>query len=431
MTTEVWEHAVAAGIVSREELEEARIVRGLRGSKVPIGEILLEEGVVTPERMEEAKAAWRARFPEDVRAALEDPKSRIDRFVRLRMLGRGGLGEVWLAFDLKLSRRVALKFPRPEHRERFLGEARTLATLDHPSIVPILEIGPGYLVMPVVEGEPLDRLDLSAREAAQAVAQAARAMETAHARGVVHGDLKPANLLARRERGGVRVVVVDFGVSRRVGESDPETLAGTPEFMAPEVFRGAAADAKADVYALGATLAALVKGKAVPGRIARVVARAVERDPARRTADAGRLARELEGSKPLRRVAAGLVLLAALAGLAGYEAGRAESPQAQRARELAEAHALVERGFQQWDAGRKREAVEDFLAAHRKSRGGAGLRRMVLSFLLQSGDRHGEAGKWASALDDYLAAYLLAPSDGEVLSRVEEARDRVAEGTRP
>src|SRR5206468_3939607 len=139
------------------------------------------------------------RMPEEVIAAQKDPANRIDHFVRIRKLGRGGLGEVWLAFDLELSRYVAMKFPHKAHLAKFLDEARILARFDHPGIVPVHEIGPNYIVMAFVDGVPLDQAGLDLDESLEAIRQAARAVHHAHTHAILHGDLKPGNILLKRD----------------------------------------------------------------------------------------------------------------------------------------------------------------------------------------------------------------------------------------
>ncbi|MGE0439028.1 MAG: serine/threonine-protein kinase [Gemmatimonadales bacterium] len=184
-----------------------------------------------------------------------------------RELGRGGMGVVYLARDIRLDRDVAIKVLPPalggttEFRARFLREARTAAQLSHPNIVPVYradEIGSYVLfVMAYVEGESLaERIRrvgiLSPQETVRILREAAWALAYAHARGVVHRDVKPENLMI--EKGTGRVVVTDFGIARDV-RAEPLTrdgeVLGSVHYMSPEQVAGESVDGRTDVYALG------------------------------------------------------------------------------------------------------------------------------------------------------------------------------------
>ena len=197
---------------------------------------------------------------------------------RLReQLGRGGMGVVWRARDERLGRDVALKVLHPwvaddpDLRERFEREATALARLEHPNVVRLYDVlesdGRTVLVMELVEGAALDTLiagrSLDWDEARRYCAPVAAALAHAHARGVVHRDLTPANVLV--ERGTGRVVVTDFGLARlaRSSRSAPISgvLAGTPEYWAPEQAAGGATGPATDLYALGCVLFRLLAGR--------------------------------------------------------------------------------------------------------------------------------------------------------------------------
>ncbi|HKA59668.1 MAG TPA: serine/threonine-protein kinase [Gemmatimonadales bacterium] len=188
------------------------------------------------------------------------------RYSLERELGRGGMGIVYLARDLRLERVVAIKLLPPDRatdgaaRERFLREARTAAKLSHPNIVPIHaveEIGAFVLfVMAYVEGETLGarvRRDgtLRAHDAARILREVAWALAYAHGQGVVHRDVKPENILLERAAG--RALVADFGIAGSVQAvgSGEHGLIGTPEFMSPEQAGGEPLDGRSDVYSLG------------------------------------------------------------------------------------------------------------------------------------------------------------------------------------
>ncbi len=189
------------------------------------------------------------------------------RYTLERELGRGGMGTVFLARDLRLDRLVAIKLlppelaVRPELRERFLRETRTAASFSHPNIVAVhaVEEAPGLLffVMSYVEGETLSQRvnrqgPLPVPEALRLLQEVAWALSYAHGRGVVHRDIKPDNILLERSTG--RALVMDFGIARSVAASGltqmGETV-GTPHFMSPEQAAGDKVDQRSDLYSLG------------------------------------------------------------------------------------------------------------------------------------------------------------------------------------
>lgn len=189
------------------------------------------------------------------------------RYTIERELGRGGMGIVYLARDVTLDRLVALKIlpaalaENPDTRERFLREARTAAHLSHPNIVPIYHAeeidGHAFFAMAFVEGESLAQR-LSARgplppaEAVRYLKEVAWALAYAHARGVVHRDVKPENILI--ERGSGRALVTDFGIARdnrQQGLTLTGNVLGTVHYMSPEQAAGDFLDGRSDLYALG------------------------------------------------------------------------------------------------------------------------------------------------------------------------------------
>jgi len=184
-----------------------------------------------------------------------------------RELGRGGMGIVVIARDERLDRQVALKVLPPslakvaETRERFLREARMSAQLSHPNIVPVYradEIGGfAFFVMGYVDGETLgdrirDRGSLPPSEVVRMLREVAWALTYAHARGIVHRDVKPENILIERSSG--RAIVTDFGIAR--ADFNPSLTAdglvlGTVHYMSPEQSTGEPFDGRSDLYALG------------------------------------------------------------------------------------------------------------------------------------------------------------------------------------
>jgi WD40 repeat protein/tRNA A-37 threonylcarbamoyl transferase component Bud32 len=191
------------------------------------------------------------------------------------LLGWGGMSVVYLAEDLRLKRRVALKLlasglaEDESFRDRFLRESELAASIDHPNIVPIYEAGATedllFIAMRYVEGRGLnERLHHGRLEPADAIgllAQVASALDAAHARGLVHRDVKPSNVLVdpgARPDGSDHVYLADFGLTRRVSEEagigDDGHLMGTIDYVAPEQIAGEEVDGRADVYSLGCVL---------------------------------------------------------------------------------------------------------------------------------------------------------------------------------
>jgi eukaryotic-like serine/threonine-protein kinase len=195
-----------------------------------------------------------------------------------RRLGIGGTAEVWQARDEQLGRDVAIKLlhrhlvPDERSRQRFAGEARAVAALSHPGIVGIHDVVVGddlaAIVLELVEGEPLcDRIaedgPLSPIAAAGIAAQIADALQSAHDRGLVHRDVKPANVLLSADG---RARLVDFGIARALDEPGrsvtmPGTIMGTLRYMAPEQLAGQSTSAASDVYGLGAILYEMLAGR--------------------------------------------------------------------------------------------------------------------------------------------------------------------------
>jgi serine/threonine protein kinase len=240
------------------------------------------------------------------------------RYRVIKPLGAGAMGAVYLASDDILGREVAVKtvrtlglsgFAREQFHARFLNEARAIASLSHANVVRVFDVGiegdTPFLIMEVVGGRSLrDLLDERGTIDADLVralgVQIARALEAAHARGVVHRDVKPANLLCD-ERGVWKLA--DFGVAHVPDSSITITgqFLGSPAYAAPEALSEGAANPACDVYALGATLCEAITGKtprdganvaSAPADLAAAIGAALARDPRQRPT-AGQLAEGL------------------------------------------------------------------------------------------------------------------------------------------
>jgi adenylate cyclase len=204
------------------------------------------------------------------------------RYQIVEIIGRGGMGEVCLADDVMLDRKVALKFlaaPREmDGLEQLLGEARAAASLDHPFICSIYEVttlnGRACIAMEYVRGESLERRlrggPLPLPEALRVAEEIAEALDAAHKRRIVHRDLKPANVMLTEDG---HVKVMDFGLAARLPHSDDVDQAmtvavaategdviGTPAYMSPEQIRGDPADRRSDIFAFGILLYEMVSG---------------------------------------------------------------------------------------------------------------------------------------------------------------------------
>ena len=229
--------------------------------------------------------------------------------------GRGGMGVVYRATQLPLGRTVALKVVAPERaadpifHSRFERETRVAAAIDHPNVIPVYEAGEQdgrlYLVMRWVEGGDLQQLigrsgRLDPALAARIVAQVGSGLEAAHAAGLVHRDVKPANVLLAGDEAGRHVYLTDFGLTLDAASDTRLTqtgdLLGTVEFMAPEQLEARPVDARTDVYALGCVLHAALTGRAAV--LARHLRRHDARPPERAAAAA---VRHAGGAERIRR----------------------------------------------------------------------------------------------------------------------------------
>jgi len=223
---------------------------------------------------------WRRLLGRGEAESPENGKANLDRYRRERELGRGAMGEVWLATDLQTNEQVALKLLAltrefsPEDlvdvRERFMREARAAGQLEHPDILRILETGESgadaWIVMEYVQGHDLSHFSragqlLPVSEALQVGARLARALAHAHEQGVVHRDIKPANVMYDRDKGQLKIM--DFGIARIADGSRTRTglVLGTPSFMSPEQLAGLTVDGRSDLYSLAVLLYQLLTGR--------------------------------------------------------------------------------------------------------------------------------------------------------------------------
>ncbi|MEO6742483.1 MAG: serine/threonine-protein kinase, partial [Chthoniobacteraceae bacterium] len=271
-------------------------------------EHLLMRGLQTPEP---GGGEWEAPDPQELSDSFEG------RYRITKLLGRGGMGAVYFAVDMRLDRDVAIKILPIEHGDtpqalaRFEREAKAMAALDHPNIVKIFDFGRthegfAYFVMELVDGVDIHALrksgQLTLSGALDLISQVCGALNYAHGKGIIHRDIKPANILVTRDG---RAKVADFGLARAVGTSsrpnvDPSltvtgTIMGTPDYMSPEQREGQHVDHRADIYSLGVMLYEFLTGTLARGawsppsqkveidvRLDEIVIRALQENPAAR-----------------------------------------------------------------------------------------------------------------------------------------------------
>jgi WD40 repeat protein/serine/threonine protein kinase len=295
------ELALDAG--TRRHLGDRISVRQVTGEQVSV---VLEQTELTPERPPEQPSAqtprgpWRSVLLDETATTAEGPDTgplladgeQVDHFRVLRMLGRGGMGEVYLARDTKLGRKVALKIIHPrllgsaEAAEQFLFEARATARFAHPNIVTIHHVGEHqgapYVALEYLEGQDLRQRIAEQRPSLAEVVRTGRAIAAAlaeaHAHKILHRDLKPENVVVTTDG---RLRVVDFGLATALPLDDPtapvvgdttrdllqrsgaygDSAGGTPSYMAPEQWAQGECTGATDVWALGVILYELVSGR--------------------------------------------------------------------------------------------------------------------------------------------------------------------------
>ena len=202
-----------------------------------------------------------------------------------QQIGRGGMGVVFLATHMALDKRVALKVIAEElaedegFRERFRREPKLAASIDHPNVIPVFDAGEDedqlFVAMRYVDGSDLrtviaDEGRLKPERAARIVAQVAEALDAAHELGLVHRDVKPANVLIENRRGEEHVYLTDFGLTKGGEGSAALTKTGqwvgTPDYVAPEQIHGGVLDRRTDIYSLGGVLYHTLAGHPPYGR---------------------------------------------------------------------------------------------------------------------------------------------------------------------
>jgi len=257
-----------------------------------------------------------------------EPGFRLDHYQIVEIIGKGGMGEVYRATDTRLPREVAIKTSKQEFSERFSREAKVIASLNHPNICTLFDVGPNYLVMEMIEGPTLSERvkegPLTLEAAAGIMRQVADALDYAHEKGVVHRDLKPGNIKIRPD--GL-VKVLDFGLAKvgtmsdssadpdhsptiTLGATQAGVVLGTAAYMSPEQATGKNVDKRADVWAFGVVFYEMLTGarlhtgdsvqeimasvlkdepdlSKVPAQAHRLLKRCLEKDPNKRLRHVG------------------------------------------------------------------------------------------------------------------------------------------------
>ncbi len=271
--------------------------------------------------------------PPDFESAKADPARVYGRFVALQEIGVGGMSRVYRAWDTSRGVYVALKVLESgaDAQERFVQEAQITACLEHPNIASVCGAGRRgshfYIAMQYIEGAAIDSLRLPIAQTLRLIRDVALALDYAHRLGIVHRDVKPGNILVDREG---HAFLTDFGTAKEIrtdfGEEHPEWVyaTGTPAYMSPEQACGdtKSIDGRSDIYNLGATLFELLTGRTpideqnltvlleeiprrpvpdarelnreIPASVAAAIARALEKDPARRFQSAAEFAAAID-----------------------------------------------------------------------------------------------------------------------------------------
>ena len=238
--------------------------KGIERDVLKIGGVISATGYAPLLRRDTVRSHGCCRYNRRLPVALT-PGTRLGPYEIVSTIGAGGMGEVYKAIDTRLGRTVAIKTLASSHAERFQQEARAIAALSHPHICVLHDVGPDYLVMEYLDGAPL-RGPLPLDDALRVAVEVADAVDAAHGKGILHRDLKPANIMMTSS--GTKLL--DFGLAKiAVDSADGATgtvvgtVLGTAAYMSPEQAQGAPADARSDVFSLGAVLYELVSGRRV------------------------------------------------------------------------------------------------------------------------------------------------------------------------
>lgn len=365
----------------------------------------------------------------------QPPRTLAGRYRLDEKVAEGGFAEVWKGHDLELGRAVAVKVPRRDRlhsAEGFVAEARRVARLKHPGVVPVFDVGRDgdtvFIVSEFVEGGSLAhriaRERISPQEAVRLVAEVAETLAYAHRQGFVHRDIKPGNVLLDHHG---RALLTDFGIARSHEERSSGDSFGTLAYMAPEQIEGRAADHRSDIYSLGVVLYELLTGElphraddpvelrrrivskepsfehganaAVPAAVKRICLKCLKREPGQRYEDAAELAQELRRAnlnhRPLRATRWLIALAsAAILALVGFVVLPALPWRA-----------VEDKGA---TSAEKHDGQQDAQKAVEKT---------PLEAALALGRLHAERKRWATAEEAFTEAIRLDPAHAEAYRR--------------
>lgn len=293
-------------------------------------------------------------------SSAHEPRTLAGRYRLDALIGEGGFAVVWKGHDRELRRIVAVKMPKASRVgsvDRFMAEARRVAKLKHPGVVPVFDVGDCFIVSEFVEGgslaERIAKNRASQKETVLMVAEVAETLAYAHRQGFVHLDVKPSNILIDHHG---RALLSDFGIAHSPEDTEPDTaLFGTLAYMSPEQIQGQSVDHRSDIYSLGVVLYELLTGHlphqatnpvqlrreivgdtvaSIPGvsnPLERLCLKCLARNPADRYQDASRFAADLRrfpsSSRKLILGLAGLILVATFAGVLVFKLPRPVTEQ--------------------------------------------------------------------------------------------------------
>src|SRR5262245_45807489 len=388
----------------------------------------------------------------------------IGRYQVTDRLGHGGMGTVFLARDPSLERFVAIKlmrngFDNPEMRERFVREARAVAALRHPCIVTLFEYGDHngqpFIVMEYVTGQTLaaiiaERTPMTLARRLQLIEDLCRGLEHAHKAGIIHRDVKPANIMVDGE--GI-LKILDFGIAKQghAGVTRITGLVGTPKYMSPEQISGKPVTRRSDIFSVGLVsyeiltleaafsgnsdfevMHAIISGELKPltehspdldPRVVRIVEKALERDPDRRYQDLSQMRRDVERIR-LELVIAEPAPPSTVQLLARPKVQALEELAHRRAQQIAANLENAERAFELGDYGAAQAACEDVLIIDpQNARGIEGLHRAVAALTERQAFAHLATARQHFAANEITAAEAALKSAFELAPAMREALD--------